>query len=268
MGGADIAPADAREDVNGAAIAAGKAAGAAAILGPGHLSYGAAAAARAATFVRAGDRSVVAGAVEAADSTGAYPLVGTAQHEERVAAAIAASAPFGAASASSVVTCGAEKLEALSHNHHRIYRGLQTIMTLDIFLAGFLLNTLTGKWEEEVLSEREVAQIILQTASFVVLLAATVYAGTLMLLTGGKYSLSQVDMIVTIALSVAGLGLVLVTVGNSIYLALGLSSDHNSKTLTLYYVFTILGLLIPAYAAIFVAYLTKWFSPQGTRSHT
>lgn len=42
-----------------------------------------------------------------------------------------------------------------------------------------------------------------------------------MLATGGKYYLSQVDMMATIGLSVAGLGLVLVTVGNSTYLALG-----------------------------------------------
>lgn len=65
--------------------------------------------------------------------------------------------------------------------HTRAYERLQTIMALDTFLVGFLLTSLTGKLEEDNQSTMEVAKIVLQNIAFGVMLAATVFAGTIVL---------------------------------------------------------------------------------------
>lgn len=261
--GADIA-AIRGDTLNDAAIAAANAAGAAtgAVEGPGRRSCAAITAARMATARGANQLSAVAAAVNVATSTDAGPS--TNQRAERVAAAIAdASSSFDSAVAP-VGARGVDQPGGLTRDHKRTYQGLNTIMALDTFMAGLLLPTLTGKLEEEAASRREVAHVILQTMSFGVLLAATVFAGTLMLSTGGKYALSLRDLIGPIILSVMGLGLLLVTVGNSAYLALGLTSDHETSYLVWFYVSIVFGLLAPAYATMFVAITTTRRRPQHT----
>lgn len=258
------APADGA--VGYGAIAAANAAGQAvkAIGGPDIISDAAAAAAEAATARGASRRSVVEAAVAAAAPVDASPAYMDqsadqieAQRADHIDAAVAvadALAPTDSPVQYYVRGRGGEKLEDLPDDHKRVYQRLETIMTLDTFLAGFLLTSLTGKLEEEGSSSTEVAQIFLETLSFGVLLAATVYSGTLMVVTGGKYALSNGDLIAPIGLSILGLVLVLATVGHSICLALGLTSYNTGNTWL--YVPIVIILLAPAYAAGIVAVTT------------
>lgn len=148
-----------------------------------------------------------------------------------------------------------QQLETPTHDQALIFQGLQTVMTFTTFLAGFLLTSLTGVVEAEEASASEAFQIFLQILSFGVRLAATMYAGSLMILivTSDKYALETVDLPYVIKLSVLGLGLVTLTVAVATFLALGLTTELTTNYV--FFFFSCLGLLDPVFSAFRVVRL-------------
>lgn len=175
----------------------------------------------------------------------ALHVYNTAQNEkmldpEDIDAAVAAAAVAASADPDSAppvpVPTGTfgttECFERVPASHEFTKGKLQTILEVDTFLAGFLLFSLTGRKESDtvMVSDAEKLQVIMQTLTFGVFLAATVLTGMCTVGTGSRYALTSGDLLAPFLLSSIGFILLLISVASAIHIELGggfYSDDEN-----------------------------------------
>lgn len=177
-----------------------------------------------------------------------------------------------AAAALSLNPASADRcFEAMPDSHQLTLERLKIIMEVDIFLAGFLLFSLTGRLREEAIvggeipeespsdekttpetaDDDEITQIVLQLYTFGVFLAATAWTAICAVGTGGRYALTSTDLLVPIVLSICGFSLLLVTVGDAIYIEIGTGYRKGDEYFDLYWTTVWFGLGISLYTVVF-----------------
>ncbi|CAB1099101.1 unnamed protein product [Ectocarpus sp. CCAP 1310/34] len=173
------------------------------------------------------------------------------------AAGSASAVPGSAPVPVPIGTFGAEGyFEVMPSCHELTLAKMQTIREVDIFMAGFLLFSLTGRQAVDTgLTDEEELQIVFQTCAFGVFLAATILTGMCTLCTGCRYALTSKDLIVPFGLSVLGFVLLLISVAEAVHIELGDGFYHDDHDHDKYWVTVGLGLgssVLAVFYAVFI----------------